>query len=248
MTGPGSRPAPGPGTARSRPRSRRVWALPVVAVAAGTALVATYLTSGPGGARSGARDGLHHALLTGHVLTAFVALVLGPPQLVPALRARRRVHRALGRAYLLAGVLPAALTGVPVALLSGRTVTQVGLTVPALGWLVTGWLAYCAARGRDFEAHRRWMMRNYALTFLAVTARAVVPVLLIAGAPFRDDAAGGGAVDDVIPVGQVLGWVVNLAVAEVLIRRRAAGRRRPPRRRRRGARRRGWRPVRDGGT
>lgn len=33
----------------------------------------------------------------------------------------------------------------------------------------------------------------------------------------------GNAVDDVIPIGQILGWVVNLAVVEVLIRRRRAG-------------------------
>jgi uncharacterized membrane protein len=200
-------------------------------VVVGTVLVVTHLRSGTGDGRVHVTGDLHRGLLTGHVLTAFVALVLGPLQFVPAIRARRRVHRTIGRTYLLAGVLPAGLTGIPVALLSGRTLTQVGLTVPAVGWLVTGWLAYRAARGRDFETHRRWMMRNYALTFLAVTARAVVPLLLIAGAPFRDAEPGGSvgdAVADVIPVGQILGWVVNLAVVEVLIRRRRAGAARAP--------------------
>ncbi|MEO3764362.1 DUF2306 domain-containing protein [Streptomyces sp. B8F3] len=131
---------------------------------------------------------------------------------MPAIRARRRVHRALGRACLLAGVLPGALTGIPAALLSGRTTTRVGLTLPAAGWLVTGWLAYRGARRRDFAGHRRRMMRHDALTFLAVTARAVVPLLLIAGAPFRDTGAGGPAADtvtEVIPVGHVLGWIIT---------------------------------------
>ncbi|WBB62455.1 DUF2306 domain-containing protein [Streptomyces sp. WMMC500] len=219
--GPARRPSP------SGARSRRVWVLLAVASAAGPVLVVPYLPLGLAGSRLDVGGGLHRGLLAGHVFTAFVALVLGPPQFVPAIRARRRVHRAIGRTYLLGGVLPAAVTAVPVALLSGRTVTQIGLTVPAVGWLLTGWLAYRAARAGEFETHRRWMMRNYALTFLAVTARAAVPLLLIAGAPFRDagtDGSAGDAATDLIPVGQVLGWVVNLAVVELMIRRRDARR------------------------
>ncbi|WP_210747036.1 DUF2306 domain-containing protein [Nocardia speluncae] len=42
-------------------------------------------------------------------------------------------------------------------------------------WLVTGYLACRSARRRDFERHRKWMMRNYALTFLAVTSRILCP-------------------------------------------------------------------------
>nr|WP_206067943.1 DUF2306 domain-containing protein [Nonomuraea sp. FMUSA5-5] len=147
-------------------------------------------------------------------------MVLGPLQFVPAVRARRRVHRVIGRCYLLAGVLPSALAAVPVALLSGRLVTQVGLTVPAVLWLVTGWLAYRAAVRRDFARHREWMMRNYALTFLAVTSRIVVPLLLLSQLPFGVPAGSLRTLaPSMIPAGQVLGWVINLIVAEILIRR-----------------------------
>lgn len=136
------------------------------------------------------------------VLLLVVALVLGPLQFMPKVRAHRPIHRTIGRVYLLAGVLPSAVAAIPVAMMSGRLVTQFGLTTAAVLWLVTGVLAYLAARRRDFESHRAWMMRNYALTFLAVTSRVLVPL---------------------IPIGQTLGWVVNLIVAEALIRR---GRRR----------------------
>jgi hypothetical protein len=66
------------------------------------------------------------------------------------------------------------------------------------------------------------MTRNYALTFLAVTSRALVPLMLLASIPLTGASPGtlAGAAPELIPVGQVLGWVVNLAVAEVLIRRR----------------------------
>ncbi|WP_329369823.1 DUF2306 domain-containing protein [Streptomyces sp. NBC_00669] len=207
------------------PSHRRAWALFVVATAAGAGLVSPYVTFHVGSGRLDITGRLHWYVLVVHIFAALVALVLGPLQFIPAIRARRPVHRAIGRGYLLAGVLPAALAAVPVALLSGRLLTQVGLTVAAAGWLVTGHLALRAARRRDFEAHRSWMARNYAFTFLAVTARVVVPLLLLAQLPFRgtaERASFGNEAHDLIPVGQTLGWIVDLAVAEVLIRRRRA--------------------------
>lgn len=213
--------SPAPGTVV--PRSRRVWLMPTVAVVAAIVLAAPYLVLDVDTSRVAVRGQLHWVLLVGHIVTAAIALMLGPLQFVPAIRARRRVHRAIGRGYLLAGVLPSGLTGVPVAIMSTNgPVTQIGLLIPAVAWLVTGALALRAARRRDFAAHRAWMMRNYALTFLAVTSRVVVPLMLLAQFPFIDRLYGGSvaaAVDATIPVGQWLGWIINLLVAEVLIRR-----------------------------
>jgi hypothetical protein len=213
------------GTGRPAPGGR-FWVLFAVAVAAGAGLAGPYLTLRVGSGRIHVTGDLHWYVLVAHILTALVALVLGPLQFVPAVRARGRVHRAIGRCYLLAGVLPSSLAAVPVALLSGRPLTQVALTVAAAGWLATGLLAHRAARRRDFEAHRAWMTRNYALTFLAVTSRVLVPLMLLAQLPFR--ASGGrpsfaAESSTLIPIGQTLGWMVNLAVAETMIRRRARG-------------------------
>jgi uncharacterized membrane protein len=203
-------------------RARRIWVMFLVAAVFGAVLVGPYLALDAEDSRLDVGGGAHYYLLVAHVFTALVALVLGPLQFVPAIRARRRVHRTIGRCYLLAGVLPSALTAIPVALLSGRLLTQIGLVVAAVLWLVTGWFALRAARRRDFARHREWMMRNYALTFLAVTSRVLVPIFLLARLPFRDPASAGsiGAdVSSVIPIGQVLGWIVNLVVVEILIRR-----------------------------
>ncbi|QYN40525.1 DUF2306 domain-containing protein [Pseudonocardia sp. DSM 110487] len=204
-------------------RPRRIWLMLLVAVVAGAALAGPYAL---GSSRIEVDGGPHHALLVAHIFTATVALVLGPLQFVPAIRARRRWHRRIGRTYLMAGVLPSALAAVPVALLSGRLVTQVGLVIVAIGWLVTGGLAVRAIRRGDVAAHRAWMTRNYALTFLAVTARIVVPILLLTGLSTGaiTPADAPAAVTSLIPVGQVLGCVINLIVAEVLIRRARRGR------------------------
>jgi uncharacterized membrane protein len=200
------------------------WLL-VVAIVFAAVLTYPYLSLDVADSRLDVRDGVQYSVLVAHIFTAAVALVLGPLQFVAKVRARRRLHRTLGRLYLLAGVLPSALTTIPVAVWSGRLLTQIGLTTAAVLWLVTGGLAYRAARRRDFAAHRAWMMRNYALTFLAVTARVLVPVLLLAQLPFGD--VDPGSALTLIPVGQTLGWIVNLLVVEVLLRR---GRRPAPRR------------------
>ncbi|WP_327000245.1 DUF2306 domain-containing protein [Dactylosporangium sp. NBC_01737] len=208
-------------------RGRATWLMFIVAIVFGLVLSHPYTSFDADDSRLGVHGGTYYAVLVVHIFTAAVALTAGPLQFIAAVRARRRVHRALGRTYLLAGVLPSAVTAIPVALWSGRPLTQIGLTTAAVLWLLTGGLAYRAARRRDFVAHQQWMTRNYALTFLAVTSRILVPLLLLAWIPFGGPDAGsiGEQAPTMIPVGQTVGWIVNLAVAEVLIRRRGSGRR-----------------------
>ncbi|MET7338931.1 DUF2306 domain-containing protein [Nonomuraea sp. NPDC005650] len=206
---------------------RRIWLLFMVAAVFGAVLVGPYLGLDIDDSRLDVSGRPHYYLLVAHIFTALVALVLGPLQFIPAIRTRGRVHRTIGRCYLLAGVLPSALAAVPVALLSGRLITQIGLVIPAVLWLITGRLAFRAARRRDFVRHRNWMMRNYALTFLAVTSRVLVPLLLLAQVPFSDTVSAGSigaGAQSMIPIGQALGWIVNLVVVEILIRRRGARR------------------------
>ncbi|MBG0565973.1 DUF2306 domain-containing protein [Actinoplanes aureus] len=202
---------------------RAVWLMLAVAIVLSLVLVSPYLSLDVADSRLDVGGGPHYGVLIGHIFTAAVALVLGPLQFLAPVRARRRLHRAIGRVYLLAGVVPSAVTAIPVAVWSGRVLTQVGLSVAAVLWLVTAARAYRAARRRDFVAHREWMMRNYALTFLAVTARVVVPVILLVlvlvASGSVDRAAFGETVESLIPVGQNLGWLINLAIAERLIRR-----------------------------
>jgi len=195
-------------------RRPTAWLLLIVASVFGLVLAYPYVR---GGSRLEVSGGTHHLVLVTHVFTATVALVLGPLQFMPGVRAHKRIHRAVGRGYLLAGVLPSGVAAIPVAVWSGRPLTQAGLTTAAVLWLLTGGLAYRAARRRDLAAHRAWMTRNYALTFLAVTSRILVPVLLLAGAGGPGSFAARAP--EMIPIGQTLGWMINLLVAEVLIRR-----------------------------
>ena len=77
-------------------------------------------------------------------------------------------------------------------------------------------LGFTAIRRRDIAAHRAWMIRAYAIGLAAGTQ---VFTEGIGGAVF-----GTGEVRDDLAKGA--GWVINLAVAEWVIRRPATGSRR----------------------
>lgn len=207
-----------------RPRTPRlVIAIAVVAVVATPVLLFPYLSLDPDRSRIPV-TGLHYATLVVHVLTAATALLLGVLQLVPRLRARRGLHRWLGRAFLLVGVVAFGLTGIPLALTTpDGNLTRYGILVPAVAWLVCAAMGWTAIRRRSVAAHRAWMIRTYALTLFAITTRLVVPLLIVLQMPFQDDrspSAVRALVSSTIPYGQWLGWIINLAVAEYVIRRR----------------------------
>jgi uncharacterized membrane protein len=140
-----------------------------------------------------------------HVAGAIGALALGPLQFSARIRSRRiALHRWIGRTYLV-GVSVGGLGGLYMACFAyGGPVARFGFGVLALVWLYTGAQAYAAARRRAIVTHRAWMVRNFALTFAAVTLRIYLPVSAIAGIQF----------DVAYPIIAWLCWVPNLAVAE----------------------------------
>ncbi|MFD4421475.1 DUF2306 domain-containing protein [Agromyces sp. NPDC058484] len=157
-----------------------------------------------------------------HIVAGGLALVIGPFQFWRGLRDRyRSVHRWMGRAYL-AAVAIAGVAGLVMAPFNeAGLVGLFGFGGLALLWLVTGWRAYRAIRRRDVASHRAWMMRNFALTYSAVTLRLWLGVLVTA-----QMLAGGGSVDfgdafdNAYFAVPFLAWLPNLVVAEWLIRRR----------------------------
>lgn len=122
-----------------------------------------------------------------HIFTSALALLLGPWQFSAGLRqCYPQGHRWSGRAYLVAGVLPGGLSGLYVAQFAfGGVVSVTGFSLLALMWLASAWLAYLAIRRGDVAAHQRWMLRNFGLTFAAVTLRIYLGSFAAAGVPFE---------------------------------------------------------------
>jgi uncharacterized membrane protein len=154
-----------------------------------------------------------------HVFAAFFALALGPFQFSTRLRsARLSLHRWMGRLYLGIGVLLGGVSGLYIAFFAhGGPVAKAGFACLALAWLYTGLRAYLAIRARDIVEHRHWMVRNFALSFAAVTLRIWVPLSFVAGLEFE---AAYRAI-------AWLCWVPNLVAAELLSNRTSAGRESP---------------------
>jgi hypothetical protein len=90
----------------------------------------------------------------------------------------------------------------------GGLPARIGFASLALSWLYTGFCAYRAIRSGNVLSHRRWMVRNFALTFAAVTLRIWLPLSMVAGIPF----------EVAYPVIAWLSWVPNLLTAELLLR------------------------------
>jgi uncharacterized membrane protein len=150
----------------------------------------------------------HLPMFLAHVLGGTVALFLGPWQFWTRLRDRAlRLHMWLGRVYLSA-ILVGGVAGLYMAAIAfGGLPAQLGFSGLAVGWLATGVMAYSRVRQGDYEAHREWMIRNYALTFAAVTLRLLLPLLMLAGLSFI---AAYTAV-------AWLSWVPNLIAVELYL-------------------------------
>jgi hypothetical protein len=180
------------------------------------------------------RNGPHYALLVAHVFTASVAIGVGSLQFWPGIRRRfPRVHRWLGRAYFFLGVFPSAVLAVPVALLSRFGLAQrAGLLLLAGLWFGTAVAGYRATRQHRYADHRRWMIRNFAITTSSAVARIWQPILLIIAIPqVRSMYHGDGAamISDVVGTASWLSWVGNVLIAEAWIRRPLRPARRPTR-------------------
>lgn len=152
----------------------------------------------------------HRLAILTHIFGASLTLLLGPWQFVSALRTKHpALHRAMGRVYLVGGVGLGGLGGLAMAPHAfGGFVSTTGFGLLAALWLVTGAKAVHEARMRRFDEHRRWMVRNFALSFAAVTLRIWMGVGFASGVPF----------EVFYPWLAWLCWVPNVVVVERALR------------------------------
>lgn len=145
-----------------------------------------------------------------HIVPSVVAMAVGPFQFLPKLRAQRlNLHRWMGRIYLIS-ILIGGISGLYMAqFATGGMTSEIGFALLALLWLFTGYKAYAAIRRGDVQEHRAWLIRNYALTFAAVTLRIYTRVFFLMGMTLPDFHSTNAW----------LCWVPNLLFAEWLISR-----------------------------
>ena len=144
-----------------------------------------------------------------HVAGAATALLIGPLQFLPQLRARfRGLHRWLGRTYVVA-CLGGGAGGLVMAFgTTAGPIATAGFGGLAVIWIFANIQGWRLAMARRFDEHRAWMFRSFALTFGAVTLRLYLPLLTMAGLPFID----------AYRAVSFLAWVPNLILIELYLR------------------------------
>jgi hypothetical protein len=162
-----------------------------------------------------------------HIVSVTIFSLLGALQFVPSLRrGRPSWHRVAGRVLVPVGVL-AALSGLWMTVFyprppgDGESLLVVRLIFGS-AMLASIMLAVVAIQRRDVTGHGAWMTRGYAIALGAGTqVFTLLPWIVVFG-PI-------GAADE-LPrtVLMTAGWVLNLAVAECVIRRRGPRRDRTP--------------------
>jgi uncharacterized membrane protein len=152
-----------------------------------------------------------------HILVVIPYSIVGAFQFSPGLRRRRRNwHRAAGRVLAVFGLV-AALTGLWMAHFypwpeGDGEVLYLLRVVFGSAMAVSIVLAVAAIRRRDFASHGAWMTRAYAIGLGAGTQVLThLPWFILAGKPGESSRA--------MLMGA--GWVINVLVAEWIIRKRA---------------------------
>lgn len=155
------------------------------------------------------KSALWTVMFYSHISLGGLALVIGWPQFVNRWRINTpQFHRKLGMVYLTAVGL-SGVSGLYIAqFATGGIISELGFSGLAIGWLVTGGMAlYTAKNGRYIE-HEQWMIRNYALSFAAVSLRLMLP------------SSTGIFHLDFVTAYQVIAWacwVPNLIISESII-------------------------------
>jgi uncharacterized membrane protein len=152
-----------------------------------------------------------------HILAVVPYSIVGAFQFAPGFRRRRRGwHRAAGKFLVVCGLV-AALTGLwmshfyPWPEGDGQALYYIRLVFGS-AMLLSIVRAVDAIRRRDFVSHGAWMTRAYAIGMGAATQVLThLPYFILFGKPGESSRA----------VLMGAGWVINVVVAEYVIRKRA---------------------------
>lgn len=146
-----------------------------------------------------------------HVIFAILALPAGFTQFNKnLLRLYPRFHKAFGYLYVGVILIFAAPSGVMIGMeANGGLVAQVAFTLLGILWFYYTLQAVLKAKHGDFNAHKNFMIRSFALTCSALTLRywKVILVYFFQPNPM-----------DLYQLIAWLGWIPNLLLAEWIIK------------------------------
>ncbi|MBD3637709.1 MAG: DUF2306 domain-containing protein [Crocinitomicaceae bacterium] len=121
-----------------------------------------------------------------------------------------KVHRSMGAIYIVVVLFISAPTGFIMGLVANAGIISViSFSLLSVLWWYFTFKAYRAIREKNYEKHARFMYRSFALTLSALTLRLWKWLIVNYIYEMRPM--------DVYRLAGILGWTLNLLVAEILI-------------------------------
>lgn len=147
-----------------------------------------------------------------HIFPALLVLAAGLTQFSGKILQRLPVlHRWVGRVYAFSILLACGPAGMLMAwYANGGPWAQASFLVLSGLWWGCTWVAWRAIRAGDIRRHGAWMLRSYALTLSAITLR----LMQFGLASYTDTDP-----EEAYRLVAWPSWVLNLVIAEVVIRR-----------------------------
>ena len=128
-----------------------------------------------------------------------------------------RLHRVMGAIYIATVLVISAPSGFIMGLVAnGGLISIISFCTLAVLWWYFTFTAYRAIQKRNFERHAKFMYRSFALSLSALTLRSWKWLMINTGLAKTFD---WGPMDVYIIAG-IMGWTVNLLVAEILIKKK----------------------------
>jgi uncharacterized membrane protein len=145
-----------------------------------------------------------------HITLGGIALLIGWTQFSEKRRTNKpRLHRRVGKVYVLAALL-SAIAGLYVALYAtGGIVASLGFICLGITWFYTTIRAYIEIKSGHTDEHQKKMIYSYAACFSAVTLRIYLPFLVML---FHDFIKAYLVV-------AWLCWIPNIVVAWLLVKK-----------------------------
>jgi hypothetical protein len=201
------------------------WILFIVSLGVMIPFMLPYLTFDPAKSRVAiTSNNIQYPLLVTHIIFAFIALITGFMQFIERIRLQNpKTHRFMGRTYVISVFISGLLALAVVFYIENFTKSLAFLTLTIV-WLVTTWNGYRSAVNRRFNQHRIWMIRSFGITLVAVSARLLVPLLLLSYYILKGFTIPGGRikmVEEVLNVNIWVGLLLNFIIVEWIILKKA---------------------------
>ena len=140
------------------------------------------------------------------LLSGFISVFVKPN------RYFKNLHRFFGKIYVILLLLLAAPSGIYMGFYAnGGFLAKISFLILGIFWWLTTYKAYLEIKKKNFENHKKWMYRSFALAVSAITLRVWKVVLVYFFHPNPMD---------VYEIIAWLGWVPNIILTEILIRKK----------------------------